>query len=389
MKKYDPKSKNSGLFVLIALMAFGVMLPSVQAQDRIRTWSGAGANASWKTAENWTANSTLQDSVSSNAINIAIFGSATNQLTNYTEHNPLLLKELKFNADADSDVSVRLSTAATTSRNVYFGDSFLGGLITVEAGSTGNFLIGATAYGTVFLNNDLTVAHNGDGDLTITRPIVRSNGGGGTLLGDVPANVGIIKTGTGKLILSGANTYNGGTTITEGYLIASNNTALGSGRLTMNGGTLGNSGGARTLTTPANLQAAVSFVDTTGGSLTFSGAITNSGGLVKIGTGTLTLSGANTYSGDTTVSNGTLSIRSGSAISNSVLRISDGAIVNLTNSVNAVTQRLYLGTESQKAGVYGSTSSMAQNKNDTYFVGSGTLEVLNSGPPRGTVLIIQ
>ncbi|MGH8024036.1 MAG: autotransporter-associated beta strand repeat-containing protein, partial [Limisphaerales bacterium] len=51
----------------------------------------------------------------------------------------------------------------------------------------------------------------------------------------------LIKTGTGKLILSGANTYSGGTTISGGALVAGNSTgsATGSGVVNVNsGGTL-------------------------------------------------------------------------------------------------------------------------------------------------------
>ena len=51
----------------------------------------------------------------------------------------------------------------------------------------------------------------------------------------------LIKTGTGMLVLSGANTYSGGTTVNSGTLMASNTTgsATGSGTVTVNsGGTL-------------------------------------------------------------------------------------------------------------------------------------------------------
>jgi autotransporter-associated beta strand protein len=59
-------------------------------------------------------------------------------------------------------------------------------------------------------------------------------------------------------------------------------------------------------TNTVNLKAGTRTITVNNNTLTFGGAITNSGGLVKAGAGTLVLSGTNTYSGATTVSNGTL-----------------------------------------------------------------------------------
>ena len=61
----------------------------------------------------------------------------------------------------------------------------------------------------------------------------------------MPASTSLIKTGTGMLMLSGANTYSGGTTVNGGTLMASNTdgSATGSGAVTVsNGGTLAGNG---------------------------------------------------------------------------------------------------------------------------------------------------
>ena len=55
-------------------------------------------------------------------------------------------------------------------------------------------------------------------------------------------------------------------------------------------------------------------VDTSGGNIRLSGILSGSGGLTKIGAGTLTLSGSNSYSGGTTIVDGTLIVANESAV---------------------------------------------------------------------------
>ncbi|RXO25353.1 autotransporter outer membrane beta-barrel domain-containing protein [Salmonella enterica] len=108
-----------------------------------------------------------------------------------------------------------------------------------------------------------------------------------TVLENVDANSGwngqsLTKTGAGTLILNAENTYTGGTTISDGTLVATNVEALGTGNVTDN----------------ATLEL------NTGGD--FDNAISGSGQVVKSGGDTLTLSGNNSYTGGTLISDGTL-----------------------------------------------------------------------------------
>ncbi|EDW1737417.1 autotransporter outer membrane beta-barrel domain-containing protein, partial [Salmonella enterica subsp. enterica] len=116
----------------------------------------------------------------------------------------------------------------------------------------------------------------------------------------------LIKQGAGTLILNAENTYTGGTTISDGTLVATNVDALGSGDVTDDATLELNTGG------------------------TFDNAISGSGQVVKSGDETLTLSGTNTYSGGTLISGGTLvasnveALGTGDVTDNAVLELNTG-----------------------------------------------------------------
>ena len=85
-------------------------------------------------------------------------------------------------------------------------------------------------------------------------------------------------------------------------------------------------------------------------STAFAGAITGTGSLAKVGTGTLTLGGVDTYPGNTVVGNGTLALSgSGSIASSTNITVASGATFNISGLSSAFT----LGT-GQTLGGYGS-----------------------------------
>ena len=101
----------------------------------------------------------------------------------------------------------------------------------------------------------------------------------------------LTKAGTGTLVLAGANTYTGNTTVIGGTLEIGGAGRLGSGTYA---GTINITGGT--------------FKYNSSATQTLTGVISGSGGVTKAGTGTLVLAGMNAYSGGTTVSGGTLSV---------------------------------------------------------------------------------
>jgi autotransporter-associated beta strand protein len=141
-----------------------------------------------------------------------------------------------------------------------------------------------------------------------------------------PAIPGVVeKTGAGTLVLSGLNTYSGGTTLTDGILQVGVETvgtpgsitssAIGTGALTFDGGTL-QAGGDYTLANTISLASADGAVDANGRAFTLTGPISGNHGLAfsdSQGGGSITVSGASTYSGDTHINGATVILQAGSS----------------------------------------------------------------------------
>ena len=142
-----------------------------------------------------------------------------------------------------------------------------------------------------------------------------------------------MKTGAGTLVLTGSNTYSGGTTITAGTL------QLGDG-VSSNGSI------ARSVTDNATLTFANPAAQT------FSGAIKGSGIVAKAGTGILTLPGADTYTGGTTVSDGTVELAGPAALpARGIINVGRPGTVDLTSLLASYVPSLAdMGTDETSPG---------------------------------------
>src|SRR5262245_53079706 len=146
------------------------------------------------------------------------------------------------------------------------------------------------------------------------------NGTNLAFAGTISGSGGLVKEGEGTLTLSGNNSYTGGTLVNEGTLAVGSSAALGTGILRLaDDTTLQAAANWLTLTNAIQLLGDAT-VDTQSNTLTLAGSISGTGGLEKIGSGTLILTGVSTYTGDTEVNEG-------------VLRV-DGSLVSAV-SVNA------------------------------------------------------
>lgn len=181
-------------------------------------------------------------------------------------------------ANAGSSVSLEVTGGtlrANTAAELGDGDVVL-------SGSAG-IVLGSGAF-----SNNISLA--GDGFIGLASA-------GVTLDGVISGTGALTKVDLGILTLSGANTFSGGLVIDAGVVAISDDAALGTGTLTLQGNARLN------VTSDLELANAVSVTGpgviqvSTGVTATLTGALSGSAGLQKMGAGTLVLEGASTYTG--------------------------------------------------------------------------------------------
>jgi|GEM_PF-2224798 len=251
------------------------------------------------------------------------------------------LNSVSFSGEYSGVISGAGALHSYADRTLSGDNTFTGGL-TVQGGAlllSGsldtnaiNIVDGISGYGdlvvagngdalsdTVVINNSATLTLSGNdetigsvfgaGDINLNENrLTTGDASDAEISGVISGTGGLVKQGTGTLTLSGANTYSGDTDINNGTVTTNNVSALGTGTVSVNGGTLnlasdltiGALVGSGDITNNGNLL-------TTGdnnASTTYSGVLSGTGGLTKSGTGTMTLNGANTYTGETIVNSG-------------------------------------------------------------------------------------
>lgn len=246
------------------------------------------------------------------------------------------------------------SGGVTISQNVQVGSS--------TSATTGTYTLGdlsnstqngsSTWSGTMTLNQPLVVA-NASRNMYISGPII--DGAGST--------AGVTYSGNGTIILSGASTYTGTSTIVPNTTVQ-----------------IGNAGTTGALSPSSTINDNGTLVFNRTNAITQStdfGNITGSGNVSQIGSGTVTFNQGTTYTGSTSLSAGTLNVTTNGVINNgspiyvaptgtSKLVVS-GGLVESTNSGTG----LYVGNSSTANGVVIVNSGTLMMSGSSY-IGSST-----------------
>lgn len=322
-------SRPAGLTALLALALAGSTSLSLQANPI--SWTGA-VDKVWSTGGNWTGGTAPTGDLTTD---IAVFNQTT-----YTRLTDLSASRsvggLQFGDGTTTTAAWNLTTFTSVALAV--GSSGISvnansGSVTFGNGSSGTsaMRIGASQSWTNNSSNALTVGNVGTGstlanlaNITPFALTLNGSGSGNTVINNVINNGGatgtlalvVNRTGSGSVILSGANTYTGGTLVSAGTLLVNNTTGSGTGGATGavsvgSTATLGGSGfisGSTTASSGSFLAPGSSSGVV--GTLTFTGTLNISG--LASGTGGLFFNLNSTAASDKiALTTGALSIGSG------------------------------------------------------------------------------
>ncbi len=330
---------------------------AILPQNTVATFSNNSASPTVSVNTAATVATLLFASTSTQAytFNIAGGNSLTLSGTGIDDNsgNPALAP--KFNVGGSSNGTLAFQGAATAGDAIITTNS--GGLTefsgnstggTAQFNTTGNGVVdfsgstGPAADGSItadsiaglgnyYLGNS-TLVLEGPQSTTVSG-VISDCGSGNQCKGSANGTTGgaLVMVGAGTLTLSGANTYSGGTTLSAGTVNVGVNSvfitagvpssgivssAIGTGPLSFNGGTL-QAGGAYTIANAAQISVASpgdlgGIIDAHGNTFTLAGNIADDpagpGGTLTItstgAAGTVVFSGMNSYSGATTINSG-------------------------------------------------------------------------------------
>jgi fibronectin-binding autotransporter adhesin len=151
-----------------------------------------------------------------------------------------------------------------------------------------------------------------------------------TISGNISGAGAIVQASSGGLVLTGDDSYTGGTTLESGTLTIGSGASIGSGTLTLIDDALVTLSSSFTLTNAIDDSLEGSFKVSAGAVDTLSGAISGQGGILVTGGGRLVLSGDDTFQGGTYIDTGsTLELASANAGGGNVVVFGGAAVLQI------------------------------------------------------------
>jgi autotransporter-associated beta strand protein len=392
------KSRSLLLAATAAASLLGSAAPAAFAIDY--TWDTApagnavaGGGGSWDTAtQNWTTDSGTSKTLWGNLnTDKAIFGDTGGSVT---VDGAITANALQFDVtgytvapgsgtltlagttptitvtNAADSATISAIIAGTTLRksgagtlilsgtNTYTGATTIaGGTLSISADGNLGTAPGAATAGSLTLTGG-TLATTATMTLASNRGIALGTGGGtinaatGTTLtyGGIIAGANLLtKSGSGTLVLSGTNTYSAGLTITDGSVSVAAESNLGTGGITLNGGTftytgvastptakskmtVGAAGGTYNLSANVKITASLASLFSGSGTLTRTGTVNNLANNLSITGSNTSFTGAWIFTGGVTEVSSSNSLGNGSATN--TLTLSGGELSPSATTVN-------------------------------------------------------
>jgi autotransporter-associated beta strand protein len=322
-------------------------------------------------------------------------------------------------ADEASGYSVRTYSSGTTTLDLSSLnlDNRLGSVVSSDISGTGALTIntqGTIRYtgnathsgGTVLSDGNLQLGNGGtegalSGDVTLASgATLEYNRSADATFSSLSGAGSLVKKASGSLTIGDASSFSGGVTVQAGRIRLGSSGALGSGLVTLSGGSLSSDGSsARTVSNNLSVTAVTTTLGdsqdngalvlsgtTTLGAgqdrslsvlsdVTVTGDLTGSVGLLKNGAGTLTLSGTTAYSGTTRINAGTLRILN--THNNGLLDVFSGTAVVGDGGTSGS-----LGTGNVYIGI---GATLVLDRSDSYTV-ANSLRNWNSAANHGTLV---
>ena len=358
--------------LLTVMLSFALVANTSQAGSG--TWSLNPGTGNWATSSNWnlasgsTSPGTGTSPETAANVDIATFNNASS-ITTVSLASGRNMGGLLFDTAAAAAYTVATNSTGrfwftrgqvTRMTSTVTNSQVLSGRIRLTEGIAGsnNYTFqndSSTTTATFTLSGEIENASGTNTALVLRGSNTGSNLVSGVIRESNPAStVTLQKEDVGTWILTANNSYAGGTVINSGLLAIANNNALGTGTVTINGGTLANSSGAgKTIAnnvvfggnaalggSPGGASLTINGTTDLGGatrtitmsnSVTFAGVVSNGGLVIDASAANrrLTFTADNTYSGGTAVTAGVLLVNNtnGTGTGSGAVTVASNAVI--------------------------------------------------------------